>query len=148
VTRRPAGLGVETIPPNRPSSTTSSGTWPGACRTSSGGSTRCCAMAPNVRSAVLASEDPTEAMGHGDDRHLVASARAQRHEVRMERMRGPPRVVRGLAEHRRELGGAALGDVPMPIPGPGLVGAGDEPRVAGSLLGRGKALGIAKRGHR
>jgi hypothetical protein len=63
-------------------------------------------------------------------------------------MGGAPRVVGRLAEHRPEFGGATLGDVPMPIAGPGLVGAGKEPRIAGGVLGTGKALRIAKGGDR
>ena len=54
-------------------------------------------------------------------------------------MRGPPRVMRRRAEHRPQLGRTAFGDVAVGVTLAGLKGAGDQTRVAGSVLGTRKA---------
>src|SRR5262249_17989544 len=54
--------------------------------------------------------DAGEAVGDRDGRHLVSALSAQFGEVWMERMGRTARVVRGLAEHRAQLGRPALGN--------------------------------------
>ena len=54
--------------------------------------------------------DPTEAVSDRHHRHLVAAARSQLGEVWLEGVVGTARLVRRFAEHRAQLGGAALGD--------------------------------------
>jgi hypothetical protein len=55
-------------------------------------------------------QEPAEAVRHGDHRALVAAAGTERREVRGQGMGRMARVVRGLAAHGAQLGGAALGD--------------------------------------
>lgn len=49
-------------------------------------------------------QDAAEPRGHGDHCGFVTASGANPSEVRMQRMCGPPRVMRRLAEHRPQLG--------------------------------------------
>src|SRR5262249_41054643 len=72
----------------------------------------------NVEVALMAQhreDDPTQTVGNGDDRHLVASSRAQPCEVGIERMVGTTRVMRRFTEHRTQLRRPALGDPPVRV---------------------------------
>jgi hypothetical protein len=53
-------------------------------------------------------------------------------------------VMGGFAEHRPELGGAALGDMAVAITRVGLVGAGDHAGIAGCVLGTGEPMDIGE----
>src|SRR5262245_31757005 len=61
-------------------------------------------------------------------------------------MRGAPRVMRGLAEHRAELGRPALGDVAVTIAVRGLVSARDQARVTRDVFGTAEALDVGEDG--
>src|SRR5262249_35907992 len=67
---------------------------------------------------------------------------------RVQRMGGASRVMRRLAEHRPQLGRAALGDVAVGVPLTGLEGAGNQTSVAGGVLGTGKAADLGENGNR
>jgi len=92
-------------------------------------------------------EHPAEPMGHRDDRGLVAAAGTELQKIRMERMRGSPRVMSGLAEHRPELGRSALGDVSMSITVPRLVRARHEAGITRDVLRTAEALDICEDRH-
>ena len=60
-------------------------------------------------------QDVAKPMGHGDHCGFVTTPDANLGEVRMQRMRGPPRVMRRLAEHRPQLSLSAFGDVAVGV---------------------------------
>src|SRR5215467_560467 len=64
----------------------------------------------------------------------------------MQRMRRAPGVLRGLAEHRAELGRPALGDMAVTIAVRGLVSARDQARVTRDVLGTAEALNVGEDG--
>src|SRR5262249_60429924 len=63
--------------------------------------------------------DAAEAVPPGDHGELVAAPRTELGKVRVQRMVVMARVVRSLAEHRAQLGGAALGGPAAGVAGPG-----------------------------
>src|SRR5262249_13572647 len=71
---------------------------------------------------------------------------AELQKIRMQRMRGAPGVLRGLAEHRAELGRPALSDMAVTIAVSGLVGAGDQAGVTRDVLGTAEALDVGEDG--
>src|SRR5262245_2840210 len=64
----------------------------------------------------------------------------------MQRMRGAPGMLRGLAEHRAELGRPPLGDMAVTIAVRGLVGARNQAGVTRDVLGTAEALDIGEDG--
>src|SRR5207245_5587004 len=78
--------------------------------------------------------DAAQAMGYRDDGRFVAPAGAELGEVGVERMARPRRVVRRFAEHGAQLGGAAFGEVPLPIAVAGLLAGGHRARLSGDVL--------------
>ena len=89
-------------------------------------------------------EHSAEPVGHGDDRAFVATPGTELQKIRMQRMRGTPGVMRGLAEHRAELGRSTLGDMAVTIAVRGLVGARDQARVTRDVLGTAEALDVGE----
>jgi hypothetical protein len=89
-------------------------------------------------------QQPAETMGHRDNRDFVPPPGTELHEVRMKRMTGAAGMMSRLAEHGPEFGGAALGNVAVPIAGARLVGTRDQTSLAGHMLGSGEALHIGE----
>jgi hypothetical protein len=92
-------------------------------------------------------EHPAEPVGHRDDCGLVAAAGTELQKIGMERMRGAPRVMSGLAEHRPELGRTTLRDMAMSVTVTGLVRARHEAGITRDVLRTAEALDICEDRH-